>query len=68
MGSEMCIRDSNRVVLLEEAMETHKGETTGNVAISEGIRVDSEGLRIEFVSVHDEKDNDLALAMNCSNG
>lgn len=49
-------------------METQKGETTGNVAISEGIRVDSEGLRIEFVSVYDEKENGLALAMNCSNG
>jgi len=41
-------------------METLQAGTNDNVDISNE-------LRIEFVSVYDEKD-DLVLAMNCSNG
>lgn len=49
-------------------METLQAGNIDNVAASDNRQIDSEGLKIEFINVYDEKEDDLVLAMNCSNG
>lgn len=49
-------------------METSRISITDDTVTSEELLTDTNDLHIEFINIYDEKEGDLALAMNCSNG